>query len=450
VPSGTADGAKMGDPTSLVAPFMANAAESVDLKLVESAEDLEDESRVFHPEFTHQVFGQSDEGEELKIFGYRNLHIQLYYTAAHLNVYLNIKCDETYQGGADGAEADDVVKSISTWLPKDDLGEKPCFTSSLDEFSHTLQQEATFKPLGVMQNRYNETDAGSIDVYMYDGATPGAIEYHQKTMFFLIWMIDGANYIDLKDPNFKVFNIYRRRRTADGGERYTYVGMLSVYEYFTSQKRPQQLNKGATAITERTPLADLDLDGSSERHTYLRPRVSQVLILPPFQKQGHGARLLQTVYNYCNANSKVVDIAVEDPSDGFTMLRDIVDARNCLAQFPKDFFASPKRYTRDVEAALQGKLKLSRSQCRRVFEILQRHLLTKGDDQQAKDYRLFIKKRLIQPYLRQKKEDRRREKNLTKEELDYHKQQDEKHKQSLQLEYDALMQTYDAIRDRLH
>ena len=30
---------------------------------------------------------------------------------------------------------------------------------------------------------------------------------------------------------------YRRRRTADGGERYTYVGMLSVYEYFTSQKR---------------------------------------------------------------------------------------------------------------------------------------------------------------------------------------------------------------------
>ena len=33
MPSGTADGAKMGDPTSLVAPFMANAAESVDLKL---------------------------------------------------------------------------------------------------------------------------------------------------------------------------------------------------------------------------------------------------------------------------------------------------------------------------------------------------------------------------------------------------------------------------------
>ena len=32
------------------------------------------------------------------------LWVKLYYTAAHLNVYLNIKCDETYQGGADGAE----------------------------------------------------------------------------------------------------------------------------------------------------------------------------------------------------------------------------------------------------------------------------------------------------------------------------------------------------------
>jgi len=94
----------------------------------------------------------------------------------------------------------------------------------------------------------------------------------------------------------------------------------------------------------------------------------------------------------------------------------------CPAALPLRF---AHKYPCSRTHALQGKLKLSRSQCRRVFEILQRHLLTKGDDQQAKDYRLFIKKRLIQPYLRQKKEDRRREKNLTKEELDYHKQQDE-------------------------
>ena len=35
---------------------------------------------------------------------------------------------------------------------------------------------------------------------------------------------------------------------------------------------------------------------------------SQVMILPPFQKQGHGAQLLQTFYNTCYSRSEVKDI----------------------------------------------------------------------------------------------------------------------------------------------
>ena len=32
------------------------------------------------------------------------------------------------------------------------------------------------------------------------------------------------------------------------------------------------------------------------------------MILPPFQKQGHGAQLLQTFYNTCYSRSEVKDI----------------------------------------------------------------------------------------------------------------------------------------------
>ena len=35
---------------------------------------------------------------------------------------------------------------------------------------------------------------------------------------------------------------------------------------------------------------------------------SQVLVLPPFQKQGHGAQLMQTFYNDCYADSDILDI----------------------------------------------------------------------------------------------------------------------------------------------
>ena len=42
-----------------------------------------------------------------------------------------------------------------------------------------------------------------------------------------------------------------------------------------------------------------------------RPRISQMLVLPPFQRKGLGAEMLLAVQNhYCN-NEKVVDITGE-------------------------------------------------------------------------------------------------------------------------------------------
>lgn len=49
-------------------------------------EDIEDENCSFGPEMCHQIFGESE-----NIFGYSNLHIRLYYTAASLHTYLGIE-----------------------------------------------------------------------------------------------------------------------------------------------------------------------------------------------------------------------------------------------------------------------------------------------------------------------------------------------------------------------
>jgi histone acetyltransferase 1 len=40
----------------------------------------------------------------------------------------------------------------------------------------------------------------------------------------------------------------------------------------------------------------------------MRPRISQMLILPPFQRQGLGAKLLNVVSKHYWNNPKVVDI----------------------------------------------------------------------------------------------------------------------------------------------
>jgi len=36
---------------------------------------------------------------------------------------------------------------------------------------------------------------------------------------------------------------------------------------------------------------------------------SQVLVLPPFQRQGHAAQLIQSFYNECYSKSEVLDVA---------------------------------------------------------------------------------------------------------------------------------------------
>lgn len=40
----------------------------------------------------------------------------------------------------------------------------------------------------------------------------------------------------------------------------------------------------------------------------IRPRISQVLVLPPFQRQGIGATMLRTIYNYYAGVDEVLDI----------------------------------------------------------------------------------------------------------------------------------------------
>ena len=84
-----------------------------------------------------------------------------------------------------------------------------------------------------------------------------------------------------------------------------------------------------------------------------RPRISQFLTLPPFQRMGIGAELLNVIYRSFMGDQNILDITgnslsliamyslyiqriffsfstVEDPSEEFVRLRDYVDAANCM------------------------------------------------------------------------------------------------------------------------
>jgi histone acetyltransferase 1 len=59
-----------------------------------------------------------------------------------------------------------------------------------------------------------------------------------------------------------------------------------------------------------------------------RLRLSQILVLPHYQRNGHGQYLLNTVYDEC-IRRNCIEINIEDPAPIFQLLRDLHDVLLC-------------------------------------------------------------------------------------------------------------------------
>ena len=76
---------------------------------------------------------------------------------------------------------------------------------------------------------------------------------------------------------YRLIDRFEKYKSADGKTRYAFAGYTTVYRYFAYPENQ-------------------------------RPRISQMLILPPFQRKGLGAKLLDSVCKSFWNRNKVVDI----------------------------------------------------------------------------------------------------------------------------------------------
>lgn len=59
-----------------------------------------------------------------------------------------------------------------------------------------------------------------------------------------------------------------------------------------------------------------------------RSRISQVLVLPPYQKKGLGSQLYRSIYNFYTENSPhCFQLTVEDSADDFQRLQDTCNVK---------------------------------------------------------------------------------------------------------------------------
>ncbi|KAK3106449.1 hypothetical protein FSP39_020292 [Pinctada imbricata] len=358
-------------------PFKSSANEAIHFKLVRQESDIEDDSKSFFPEMSHQIFGENE-----SIFGYRDLRVELYYSAANLTTYLNLQySDKVSPEKDDGLQADNVVQTMAKELA-------PGFLTNKEEFLHRLPEDANFKPFGDLKHSYKvikDNEERHFEVYNTDIESPGFRAYHERLQTFLLFFIDAASFIDADDERWNFYLLFERYK-SNGNPMYAIAGYMTVYNYYAYPEK-------------------------------IRPRISQVLVLPPFQKQGHCAQLIQTFYNDCYLRPEVLDITVEDPSENFQRVRDYVDVKNCLGlvSFQPDRLRNG--FNDDMVREARDKLKLSRRQARRVYEIMRLKATDTGNPEQYKAYRLDIKRRLNAPFQKNGRDFDKLQKTLLPDEL---------------------------------
>ncbi|XP_055890371.1 histone acetyltransferase type B catalytic subunit-like [Biomphalaria glabrata] len=200
--------------------FKNNANDVIYFKLGRKEEDIEDESKNFHPDMSHQLFGDSE-----LIFGYKNLNVHIYYTAARLIPYLNISYSESCHEDQHGIKPDDVEKSLSNELP-------PNYFTNLDTFRVALSEDVNFRPFGHMVDSYTLTPKNSeekhFEVYYVKIEEPGFRDFHVKLQSFIKFYIDAASYIDVDDQQWDFFLVFEKYK-ENGEHKYATAGYMTVY-----------------------------------------------------------------------------------------------------------------------------------------------------------------------------------------------------------------------------
>ncbi|XP_053969592.1 histone acetyltransferase type B catalytic subunit [Anastrepha ludens] len=337
--------------------LVSDALEVVEFKLIRRKQDIEDDSLTFHPLMAHQLFGETE-----SIFGYRDLHVRILYTAGPLHIYIGVeyssRVDEISKGDI---SADSVVRTIAEKLPDG------CFFINMDEFLKTLDKADKFQPFGEKLSELKVTDAQGkkrlFEIYLCNYKVPSFLKFFGRLQTFILWFVDAASYIDVDDAQWSFFVCYEKYKNDNSNYQYATVGYTTVYEYYAY---PQ----------------------------HIRPRISQVLVLPPFQKLGIGTKFIETIYKHYQPQKNVIDMTVEDPSDDFQRLRNFVDARLCmgLKSFARDVIK--KGFNKEMVREARESLKLNPRQCRRVYEILRFFYTNCLDKDDYHAYRLDVKRRL--------------------------------------------------------
>ncbi|CAH7670896.1 acyl-CoA N-acyltransferase [Phakopsora pachyrhizi] len=359
---------------------------------IEQAEQLSNSEKhlvtSFHPRFVYPLFGKEE-----TIYGYEDLDVQLAFNSSTLKNYLSINYKSKLPDSSP-IKPDDIEGTFYKFIPPD-------YSKSIKEFEQELESETSknFKPPGQKISSYrsspdqkgklksthfldsdqwvkchDQKDEEESDViFELWGAnwkTPGFKDYHRRMQILVLLYIEGGSYIEEDDDRWEFVVLFEKRKLKSvEGNQYSYhfCGYVSLYSFY-------------------------------HYPSLIRLRLSQFIILPPYQSAGHGSMLYSEIFQYLLKREDVAELTIEDPSESFEDLRDKCDLKMLMKNKVLDtdlnkLVPLDKNWYQETKA----KWKLADRQFRRLIEMGLRWKFSNLEKPIAKIerlYRIGIKERL--------------------------------------------------------
>lgn len=216
-------------------------------------------------------------------------------------------------GDTEPTEVEEILKEV---LPPVAFGTEEDFVEGSKQLS------SSWSPPGEMHAQIQE---GGVTYEVWKGTLgdPAVKQMIKRIQILALLFIEGGSPIvdgadnrpNPSDDRWTVFFLYRRDKSAEDAA-YTFLGYSTVYRFFYMSKED---TTPSTAELE-LPKGDFDL-----AQLPCRSRLSQFVILPPFQNAGNGARLYNTIFEYYYQHAPTKMLTVEDPNEAFDDLRDVCD-----------------------------------------------------------------------------------------------------------------------------
>ncbi|KJZ74092.1 Histone acetyltransferase type B catalytic subunit [Hirsutella minnesotensis 3608] len=398
--------------------WMQNANDALSISLLSPTPSGLKSVAKFPPKFTYSIFGDDE-----KIFGYKDLKISLRFRANDMRPHLRTSHGEKLKPPPGSEEPTDVTAVLDEGghLPKVAFSKGSDFENSSKQFSDT------WTPPGTLHAAVNADDA-QYEIWRGNLADPAIKQLNSRIQILVPLFIEGGSYIgqredsseiDLSDADrWTFFFLYKTEKSKEDPEKklYVFVGYATVYRFYYYDRTAP---KSSTKDDWELPQGDYDLS-----ELPCRTRLSQFLILPPFQGKGNGVRLYKTIFEHYHKHPQTYEFTVENPSEAFDDLRDICDlsflrtvpefkalSLDTSVDIPKAGNVPPLILGHGTVESIRKKAKIAPRQFARVLEM---HLMSRlsasvrptldldavvpspkaGDKKEERLWKLLVKQRL--------------------------------------------------------